>query len=184
MIESANRLASGVPASSTRRVAIRLDVTETQGRTSSSLRIGTVARHFDISPDLLRLYERAGLLIPMKSPRGVRYFTKRDYPWIETIRRLVHNSRLNLADIRHILASLPCWRIRHCGFEKKNECPLISDGWQPCWMNRAICPVVSPRVACYSCRVYRSAPNCAALKAVLKAVLGGAPKPPTVSART
>lgn len=166
MGESANRLASGGPAASMSRVAMRLEVTKTQGRTPSSLKIGAVACHFHISPDLLRLYERAGLLIPMKSPIGVRYFTKRDYPWIETIRRLVRNSRLNLAAIRHMLASLPCWRIRNCGFENKNKCPLVSDRWQPCWMNRAICPVVSPR-ACYSCQVYRSAPTCAAFKVLL-----------------
>src|ERR1051326_5847716 len=88
-----------------------------------SLKIGTVAQRFNISVDLLRLYEREGLLIPLKSVRGTRYFTEHDYIWIETILRLVRQARLNFAGIRHLLSLLPCWQIRYCGFETKRNCP-------------------------------------------------------------
>lgn len=130
------------------------------------VKIGAVARHFGVSVDLLRLYEREGLLIPTKSPRRTRYFTEHDYLWIGTILRLVREARLTLAAVRHVLAQLPCWQIRNCGFTNKANCPVISDLSKPCWANRAMCPVVCSK-DCYFCEVYRSAPSCESFKALL-----------------
>lgn len=133
---------------------------------NGSVKIGTVARHFGISVDLLRLYEREGLVIPLKSSRGTRYYTEHDYIWIGTVLRLVREARLNFAGIRHLLALIPCWEIRHCGFDSKKNCPVIADGARPCWANRSCCPVVSAQ-DCYFCTVYRAAPECENLKALL-----------------
>ena len=128
------------------------------------IKIGTVAKHFKISVDLLRLYEREGLVIPLKSSKGTRYYTEQDYPWIATILRLVRDARLNFAGIRHLLALLPCWEIRDCGFERKQGCSIIKDSTTPCWNNKACC---SNTKECYTCAVYRSAPACENLKALL-----------------
>jgi hypothetical protein len=136
---------------------------------NGSIKIGAVARHFAVSVDLLRLYEREGLLIPIKSPRGTRYFTEHDYPWIASILRLVRESHMNLAAIRHVLAALPCWKMRNCGFENKKGCPVISDELRPCWSNRAMCPVVCAQ-DCYFCPVYRAAANCEGFKPLLDAL--------------
>jgi len=137
-----------------------------------SMKIGSVAHQFNISVDLLRLYEREGLLIPLKSRRGTRYFTENDYPWIETILRLVRQARLNFAGIRHLLALQPCWQIRRCGFDSEKNCPVISDASRPCWANRATCPVVCAQ-DCYFCQVYRSAPTSEPLQALLVATGNG-----------
>ncbi len=128
------------------------------------IKIGAVAKHFKISVDLLRLYEREGILIPLKSPKGTRYFTEKDYLWIETILRLVREARLNFAGIRHLLALLPCWEIRNCGFEKRASCPVTKDPTSPCWNNKACC---QDSQECYTCPVYRSAPACENLNALL-----------------
>ena len=139
---------------------MRLGIEKRQGHLpDGSLKIGFVAGHFGVSVDLLRLYEREGLLIPIKSARGTRYFTDRDFPWIAMILRLVRESHVNLAAIRRQLAALPCWRIRNCDFESRQGCPVISDQSRPCWSNRAMCPVVCAQ-DCYYCPVYRSAPDC------------------------
>ena len=54
------------------------------------IKIGAVARHFDVSVDLLRLYEREGLLIPLEVGRRARdTLPNVDYPWIATVLRLV-----------------------------------------------------------------------------------------------
>ena len=83
---------------------------EQQQPPSGMIKIGTVARHFNISVDLLRLYEREGLLIPIKSPKGTRYFTDRDYAWIGTVLRLVREARLNFAGIRTCSRFFPAGR--------------------------------------------------------------------------
>jgi len=161
-------------------IFVRLGMEKKQGHLpDGSVKIGAVARRFMVSVDLLRLYEREGLLIPMKSPRGTRYFTEHDYPWIATILRLVREAGMNLAGIRHLLAALPCWKVRNCGFESRKGCPVISDESFPCWSNRATCPVVSGQ-DCYFCPVYRSAPNCEHFKALLVTSLK--PEPATQTA--
>ncbi len=116
------------------------------------IKIGAVARHFGVSVDLLRLYEREGLLIPLKSPKGTRYFTELDYPWIATVLRLVREARLNFAGIRHLLALLPCWEIRGCGESRKHECNITAGASAPCWTLQACCAPED----CYGCPVYRS----------------------------
>lgn len=133
---------------------------------NGAVRIGTVAKHFGISVDLLRMYEREGLLIPLKSPRGTRYYGEHDYHWIHTLLRLIREVRLNCAGIRRLLALLPCWRIRACGFEAKAGCPVMQDSSKPCWMNQRCCGGARAQ-ECYFCPVYRSAPSCENLKALL-----------------
>ena len=96
------------------------------------VKIGEVAQYFGVSVDLLRLYEREGLLIPLKSAKGTRYFTQLDYPWIATVLRLVREARLNFAGIRHLLALLPCWEIRGCSETTKAGCAVASGATAPC----------------------------------------------------
>jgi hypothetical protein len=124
------------------------------------IKIGEVARSFDVSVDLLRLYEREGLLIPLKSPKGTRYFTEADYPWIATVLRLVREARLNFAGIRHLLALIPCWDIRGCGGGQKHDCTVVSGATVPCWMEQNCCHPGD----CYACDVYRAACHCENLK--------------------
>jgi len=128
------------------------------------IKIGNVARHFNISVDLLRLYEREGLLIPIKSSKGTRYYTERDYPWIETLLRLVRDYRLNFAGVRHLLALLPCWDLNQCENEQRNNCAVTAQSTSPCWVNHTCC---WPGKDCYECEIYRSAPACENMKSVL-----------------
>jgi DNA-binding transcriptional MerR regulator len=125
------------------------------------IKIGEVARHFGVSVDLLRLYEREGMLIPLKSPKGTRYFTRLDYPWIATVLRLVREERLNFAGIRHLLALLPCREIRACNGRLQANCSLTAGAAEPCWIHKTCC---SPG-DCYGCNVYRAASRCENLKA-------------------
>jgi MerR family transcriptional regulator/heat shock protein HspR len=130
------------------------------------IKIGEVARHFAISVDLLRLYEREGLLIPLKSSKGTRYFTERDYPWIATLLRLVREEGLNFAGIRRLLALIPCWDVNGCGEEHKASCRQLATSAQPCWIQHSCC---IPLEDCYACEVYRTASQCENLKALLAA---------------
>ena len=133
-------------------------------RIHQKIKIGTVAKHFDISVDLLRLYEREGLLLPVKSSKGTRYFTARDFEWISTLLKLVRESGLNFAGIRYLLALLPCWNLNRCDDSKLGNCPNKMSASTPCWSAETCC---HEEQDCYNCAVYRMAPNCANLKLLL-----------------
>ncbi len=135
---------------------------ELAGRKTDKIKIGAVAKHFDVSVDLLRLYEREGLLLPIKSNKGTRYFTTQDYEWISTLLHLVRESGLNFAGIRYLLALLPCWTVNRCSDAGIAACTAKQSADTPCWAaNERPCQQDRD---CYGCTVYRLAPNCANLK--------------------
>ncbi len=129
------------------------------------MKIGAVAKHFNVSVDLLRLYEREGLLIPLKSDKGTRYYTENDMEWISTLLRLVRESGLNFAGIRYLTALLPCWETHRCSGPEQEKCTLAMSAAEPCWVRQTCCQAERD---CYTCEVYRSAPKCTNLKAVLR----------------
>ena len=132
------------------------------------------ARHFGVRASQLKECTREGLLLSLKSSRGKLYYTDRDYEWIHTLRRLREEAHLSFEGIRTLLASgCTCWKVRHCDFHSKKECPVTSDPSKPCWINRGMWSVLAS-YPCYSCIAYRSAPQCEALRAVLNAHLSGA----------
>jgi hypothetical protein len=136
-------------------------------------RVETAARHFDVPVVRLKQYVREGLLVPLKSSRGIPYYTDSDHLWVSTIGRLLREAHLSFDEIRQLLAGYPCWKLRGCDFHSRSRCPLIKDPSKPCWVNRAICSALGCYL-CYSCTVYRSAPDRKPVKALLKAPASGA----------
>jgi hypothetical protein len=156
---------SSVKAAATRATGLP----ESLKRPGELIKIGTVARDFGVSPDLLRLYEREGLLVPLKSTGGTRYFTRQDYAWIGTVMQLVRRARMNFAAIRRLLGSLPCWKVRQCSLEVRNGCQAMSgDAAGPCWTTSGEhrCRNASQR-ECYFCEVYRTASTLGSMRLVL-----------------
>jgi len=136
-----------------------------RARRGGMIKIGQVASDFDISLDLLRLYEREGLLIPLRSQYGTRYFTHNDYRWISMLLRLMREARMTCASLRRLLALVQCWEHRHCAPEKVASCPVASEQAGPCWSQ---CPECEDSATCYVCPVYRAAPESEELKALLQ----------------
>ncbi len=51
------------------------------------MRISEVSKHFDISPDTLRYYERVGLIPAVnRTESGIRNFNQTDIEWVEFIK--------------------------------------------------------------------------------------------------
>jgi MerR HTH family regulatory protein len=135
------------------------------GPEEESLEAGNAALQFGVSVEELEQYTREGILIALKTEGGARY-TLSDYRWVATVRRLVREGGLSFEDVRHLLARCPCWKFRHCDFHSRQNCPLIKDTTKPCWINRSTCSFLSSH-PCYCCSVYRSAPDCDGIRAVL-----------------
>lgn len=60
--------------------------------------IGDLAKHYGISTDTLRLYDRQGVLLSHRAPNGYRYYTRTDFICLGYILRLRKNN-MPLADI-------------------------------------------------------------------------------------
>ncbi|MEN3029171.1 MAG: helix-turn-helix transcriptional regulator [Aquificaceae bacterium] len=65
--------------------------------------IGVVASMFDIHPQTLRLYEKEGLIKPIRSRGRTRYYTEEDIERLEFILTLSRELGVNLAGIDIIL---------------------------------------------------------------------------------
>ncbi len=72
--------------------------------------IGVVAEHFGISGQTLRLYESKGLLRPARR-NGERYYSTCDIRWLECLRHLIHEDKVSVEGVRHLLHFAPCWRV-------------------------------------------------------------------------
>ncbi len=129
--------------------------------------IGTIAKMYNISVAAIRLYEQEGLVIPKKSKGRHRTFTANDIQRIGCIRDLLENSGLNFAGIRQMLAAVPCWEIKPCSLEDRENCDAFHKSVVPCWM-AAEKGELCKDADCSECPVYSEMADCSNIKMVLK----------------
>jgi MerR family transcriptional regulator/heat shock protein HspR len=65
--------------------------------------ISAVAEIYDIHPQTLRLYERAGLIVPSRSRGNTRLYTPDDLQHLEVVLHLTRDLGVNLAGVEVIL---------------------------------------------------------------------------------
>ncbi len=95
--------------------------------------IGIAARKLGITIPSLRLYEKEGLILPLRTATNRRLYSINDLRIVQTTKHLIHHHGLNFAGIRRLMAFLPCWKIRGCNpvLYRRCEVPHITDS--PCW---------------------------------------------------
>jgi len=149
-------------------------------------KIGQVAQIINVSVPTLRMYEREGLLIPIKSTGGTRYFSDRDVQWIRCIRRMITELGLNIEGIRRLLALIPCWELTGCQRPSAEKCPGLQDVSRPCWMKNNV-PCKTSVDACHDCEAYQYSINCENLKSLfvirLKQLSNNRHHPPQTKSR-
>ncbi len=65
--------------------------------------ISAVAERYDIHPQTLRLYEREGLLVPVRSAGNTRLYDRKAIERLESILSLTRDMGVNLAGVEVIL---------------------------------------------------------------------------------
>lgn len=65
--------------------------------------ISAVAKRFDVHPQTLRLYEKDGLLKPLRTEGNTRLYSEEDLERLEIILNLTRNLGVNLAGVEIIL---------------------------------------------------------------------------------
>lgn len=121
--------------------------------------ISDASRISGVKPNLIRTYQRMGLINPYRDPdNNYRSFTQDEVEWIERISRLIHEEGLNIEGIRRFLTLTPCWEAMNCPAEFREKCAKNNLDNMPCWSSRD--PESCARYnQCYKCRQYISVRN-------------------------
>ncbi len=116
--------------------------------------IGSAARLLTISVHTIRMYEKAGLIIPHKVEGKNRLYSELDIERLRCIRREINNKKYSISAIQRILSFYPCWIEKQCSDNERSQCSAYQNGTQPCWTYKHIDNICSD-IDCYSCSVYR-----------------------------
>jgi len=132
--------------------------------------IGTAARLLGISVHTMRMYERAGLIVPFKKETQQRLYTDRDIERLRCIRTAINEEKMSIEGIRRVLSLIPCWAIVHCTEADQAACPAYNGHSEPCWSLKKKGDFCSSR-DCRSCEVYNDYGDCGSVKNRLKELL-------------
>ena len=122
------------------------------------LGIGIAAKKLGVSPELLRLYEREGLLFIHKTNSGHRLYSERDLEWIQCFREQITKNKMNIAGIRLLLALMPCWDINSkCSKKDYLNCVAYKNSKIVCWTLTNKGSKVCLAGSCRDCEVYSNA---------------------------
>ena len=119
--------------------------------------IGVAARKTGVSPETLRYYESEGLLVTYRTPSGRRLYSQKDLDWIECFRDQMAQYKLNVAGIRLMLALMPCWDLKPCTEDERQQCPAYMNYRKVCWQVETPGSKACDQDNCRDCHVYREA---------------------------
>jgi len=105
--------------------------------------IGEAADLIGVSVPTIRMYEREGLIIPLRKASRHRLFAEGDLERIRSIRRTISTEKVSIAGMRRLMSLVPCWKMNGCSAEQKATCPRFADEGSPCWMV-SVCSAFAP----------------------------------------
>ena len=125
--------------------------------------ISSAAKILNISVHTLRMYEREGLIIPFRKDTGHRLYSESDIKRIKCIRESINEKKISIEGIKTIYSLIPCWSIKGCTDNERNNCPAFTNHSNPCWSfnhNNYSCS----KGACRECNVYKNFSDCKSIK--------------------
>jgi MerR family transcriptional regulator/heat shock protein HspR len=140
-------------------------IKKSQINTAAVYTIGIAAEMVGVSVHLLRVYEREGLIIPVKTPTGRRLYSDLEIQKVKCIRRMISEDGMNFAGLRRLLALVPCWLLRKCDHTDLSQCSAYRATDRPCWASEGKC--AHPMASCRDCVVYQSIVDCEDVKKLI-----------------
>jgi MerR family transcriptional regulator/heat shock protein HspR len=131
------------------------------------LTLGIISQLSGIPAHSVRQYIEKGLIIPFKQDSKRHLFCMNDVSRLKHIHSLIHDQGLNFAGIRSLLAMVPCWGIRECSDEDRQNCDSYSSNTTPCWEaseKGRICR----NEECRECEVYTCLSHTMDIKSVIR----------------
>ncbi len=116
--------------------------------------INEATRLTGVEPNVIRKYERQGLLKPYRQPKdNFRRLTKDEVEWIKSIWSLIHKKGMSIEGILRIISANKCWEYFDCTEEDRKDCEIITSGKYPCWKFSAMRKKCK-HGNCYECDFY------------------------------
>jgi MerR family transcriptional regulator, heat shock protein HspR len=125
--------------------------------------IGEAADLLKVSIPLLRLYEREGLILPLRKSSRHRLYSATDLERIRCIREMINEQKVSIEGIKRLLALIPCWKIKNCPEDQRSSCKAFTSPTAPCWLQTGRTWDCKSAV-CRVCPVYETYASCSQLK--------------------
>lgn len=132
--------------------------------------IGSTARILNISVHTLRMYEKAGLILPFKKESHHRLYSESDIHRLKCIRSAINDKKISIAGIKTIYSLIPCWEITKCSEEERKNCEAYQSHSKPCWTFEHTGNKCS-NIDCRNCEVYKKFSDCEKVKDLLIKIL-------------
>lgn len=137
-----------------------------EGISETLFSIGKVAKMLNISVATIRFYERKGLIIPIKSKSGRRFYSFNDIIRLRQIREIIIDNGMNLSGIKYLLSMIPCWEFKGGVDKDCKQCPVLFKVGEPCWNIKNVGPKCRNE-NCKACLVYQIEISSVQLKEVV-----------------
>lgn len=85
--------------------------------------IGVVAKTLGVCPATLRIWERKGLIKPVRIGKD-RFYSKNDLDRLEYIKKLIQKQGMNIEGVKGMLNVTKCWEIRGCNPKDRGNCKV------------------------------------------------------------
>lgn len=129
--------------------------------------ISSAARMLNISVHTLRMYEKEKLILPYKKNTNHRLYSEHDIERIQCVRNSIKEKKFTIPAIKTIYSFIPCWDIKKCSNEDRNNCPAFLKSEGPCWAyghENNVCSEIN----CRECQIYTDFNNCDKIKDKLR----------------
>ena len=91
--------------------------------------IGIVAKFLKVCAATLRIWERKGLIKPVRLGKN-RFYSKCDLDRLGQIKDLIQKKRINIEGVKNILSTTRCWEVKKCKPKEREDCPVYLKVWQ------------------------------------------------------
>jgi len=115
--------------------------------------IGEVAKKLGIVVPLIRMLEKAGLVLSARTEHGKRLYSQCDVDYIQAVIKVARSKDYSLEDMNQCIGAIKCWEVINCPVEVREKCPQYINSNKPCWVGRD-CPVLEREETCRECPVY------------------------------
>ena len=140
------------------------------GNTPPVFTLCVVSNLSEIPEHSIRQYIDKGLIIPFRKETNRHLFSQVDISRLKFIHKLLDDNGLNIAGIKALLAMIPCWAVRNCSQEERENCQAYHSNTLPCW-EASDKGTLCKNTNCRECEVYKVVEKYPDLKSYLKTVI-------------